>query len=255
MQKTLLIACSNAQDVRGLESAFCNLTEVRLLPPVMSGRDAIDALLTQDVDILLLDLFLPERDGLFVLEFIDKMNEDRHPLVFVMTSLSDDRLLFTIRDKIVYCFTKPVQFEVVQMRVLETMHTAELATHRDTNDDDVLERQIVVGIRAIGMPPHLKGHYYLRDAIRIYATCETPTELSITRDIYPIVAKLHNTRPPLVEHAMRNAIEITWMRGNLSKIHDYFGYTVNDYKGKPTNLEFIATMAERAKTYIKKNDR
>lgn len=236
-----------------MEQAFRNLTEVRLLPTVFTGKDAIETILTQDVDMLLLDLFLPDQDGLAVLRFIDQLHEDRHPLVFLMTSLPDDRILYSIRDKILYCFTKPLKNEIVQMRVLEIMHTVEMETRRDMQEVDVLETQITAGIHAIGMPPHLKGYYYLRDAIRIYALSESPTELSITRDIYPTVAKLYNTRAPLVEHAMRNAIEITWMRGNLEKIHDYFGYTVNDYKGKPTNLEFIAAMAERAKTYLKKH--
>lgn len=230
MQKSLLIACNNTFESHNLEMVFRNLADVRLLPTVYNGDDATAAILTQDVDMLLLDLFLPGQDGLAVLSFIDNLSEDRHPLVFVMTSLPDDRLLYSIRDKILYCFTKPLKYEIVQMRVLEIMHTAEIETPRETTHIDILEAQITAGIRAIGMPPHLKGYHYLRDAIRIYALCESPTELSITRDIYPTVAKLYNTRPPLVEHAMRNAIEITWMRGNLEKIHDYFGYTVNDYK-------------------------
>ena len=81
---------------------------------------------------------------------------------------------------------------------------------------------------------------------------ESPVDMSITNDIYPTVAKIFNTRPPLVEHAMRNAIEIAWTRGNLEAIREYFGYTFYDYKGKPSNLEFVATMAQRALTYVKK---
>ena len=251
-QKTLLLACNNTEDACGLENVFSGLAELRLLPTVYNGNDAIQALLTRDVDMLLLDLFLPQVDGLAVLRFVDQLNEDRRPLIFVMTSLPDDRLLYAIRDQILYCFSKPLRFEVVQLRVLEIMHTAELEETRETPQFDLLEAQIAAGIRAIGVPPHLKGYYYLRDAIRLYATCESPTELCITTDIYPPVAKLYGTRAPLVEHAMRNAIEITWTRGNLEVIHDYFGYTVNDFKGKPTNLEFVATMAQRAKSYIKR---
>ena len=170
-----------------------------------------------------------------------------------MTALPDDRLLTRIKDQVLYCFTKPLQYEIVQLRVLELMHTVEMQeTPASPNSDDILEKQIAAGIRAIGVPAHLKGYYYLRDGIRIYALCENRTEISVMRDIYPTVAKLYGTRPPLVEHAMRNAIEIAWTRGNLETIHAYFGYTINDYKGKPSNLEFIAMMAERALTYVKK---
>ncbi|MEG1525161.1 MAG: sporulation initiation factor Spo0A C-terminal domain-containing protein [Clostridia bacterium] len=252
MQRKLLIACNNEEDAKGIESAFYNLEDIRLLPAVYSGRQAADSILTRDVDLLLLDLFLPDMDGLSVLDFIGQLSEDRRPLVFVMTALPDDRLIGSIKDKIVYCFIKPLRYEIVQLRVLELMRTAELEESRTNNEIDVLETQIAASVRAIGVPAHLKGYYYLRDAVRIYALSESPVEISITNDIYPTVAKMYHTRPPLVEHAMRTAIEIAWTRGNLETIHAYFGYTINDYKGKPSNLEFVAMMAERALTYVKK---
>lgn len=253
VKKKLLAACNNRQDAEGLEAVFRNLEEIELLPSVFDGMAAMDTILTRDVDLLLLDLFLPERDGLQVLDFIARLGDDRKPIVFLMTALPDDRLLIRVKDQVVYCFIKPLHYETVQLRVLEMMHTAEMLD-RPSNavNDDMLERQIAAGIRAIGVPAHLKGYYYLRDGIRIYALCENRTEISVMRDIYPTVAKLYGTRPPLVEHAMRNAIEIAWTRGNLQAIHDYFGYTVNDFKGKPSNMEFIAMMAERALTYVKK---
>ncbi len=252
MKKNLLIASNNSTDAKGLEEAFFNLEEVRLLPTVFSGREAIDAIFSRDVDLLILDLFLRDLDGISVLDFIGRLSEDRRPLVFVTTAVADDRLLQVIKDRVMYCFTKPLKYELVQMRVLEFMRLFDRENERADELVDILESQIAAGIRAIGVPAHLKGYYYLRDAIRIYAMSESPVELSITKDIYPTVAKLYNTRPPLVEHAMRNAIEIAWTRGNLDTIHAYFGYTINDYKGKPSNLEFVAMMAQRALTYIRR---
>jgi two-component system response regulator (stage 0 sporulation protein A) len=224
-----------------------------LLPCVFSGRDAIDAIFARDVDLLILDLFLQDLDGICVLDFIGKLNEDRRPLVFVTTALADDRLLQIIKDRVIYCFTKPLKYEIIRLRVQEFIRLYEHETEK-TDDDvvDLLESQIAASIRAIGVPAHLKGYYYLRDAIRIYALSESPVDLSITNDIYPTVAKIYNTRPPLVEHAVRNAIEIAWTRGNAEAIREQFGYTARDYKGKPSNLEFVATLAQRALTYIKK---
>ena len=93
MKKNLLIASNNLADAKGIEGVFCNLEEVHLLPSVFSGRETIDTILAQDVDLLILDLFLHDLDGISVLDFIGKLNEDRRPLVFVTTALADDRLL------------------------------------------------------------------------------------------------------------------------------------------------------------------
>lgn len=252
MNKNLLIASNNTTDAKGIESAFHGVEGIRLLPSVFTGRDAMDMIFARDVHILILDLFLHDLDGICVLDFIGKLGEDRRPLVFLTTAVADDRLLNVVKDRVLYCFTKPLKYEIVQLRVLEFLRLCE--REAETADDalDILESQIASGIRAIGVPAHLKGYYYLRDAIRIYAMSESPVDLSITNDIYPTVAKIYNTRPPLVEHAMRNAIEIAWTRGNQDAIKEYFGYTFRDYKGKPSNLEFVAMMAQRALTYVKK---
>ena len=252
MRKNLLIASNNLADAKGVEAVFQSLEDIRLLPSAFTGRDAIDTIFAQDVDILILDLFLHDLDGISVLDFIGKLSEDRRPLVFVTTALADDRLLQVIKDRVVYCFTKPLKYEIVQLRVLEFLRMYERETEKADEMLDILESQIASGIRAIGVPAHLKGYYYLRDAIRIYAMSESPVDLSITNDIYPTVAKIYNTRPPLVEHAMRSAIEVAWTRGNTETIRDYLGYTSGDYKGKPSNLEFVAMMAQRALTYLKK---
>jgi two-component system response regulator (stage 0 sporulation protein A) len=252
MNKNLLIASNNTTDAKGIEDAFCKAEGIRVLPSVYTGRDAMDMIFARDVDILILDLFLHDLDGICVLDFIGKLGEDRRPLVFLTTAVADDRLLSIVKDRVLYCFTKPLKFETIQLRVLEFLRLCERETETADEAMDILESQIASGIRAIGVPAHLKGYYYLRDAIRIYAMSEAPVGLSITNDIYPTVAKIYNTRPPLVEHAVRNAIEIAWTRGNQDAIHEYFGYTHNDFKGKPSNLEFVAMMAQRALTYIKR---
>ena len=250
MGKRLLIACNNETDAKGLRDVFSGLSEIQITREVADGGGAVDAILGHGVDLMLLDLFLPGIDGLGVLEVVARLPEDRRPLIFVMTALPDDRLLYRIKDQVLYCFTKPLKYEIVQLRVLEILHMLDAEEEKPAPGIDLMERQIAAQIRAIGVPPHLKGNYYLRDAIRIYALAASPTELSITKDIYPVIAKIYNTRPPLVEHAIRNAIETTWTRGDLNTIHEYFGYTINDYKGKPSNLEFVAMMAQRALTYI-----
>lgn len=251
MKKSLLIACANPEYVNGLRIAFQNLEEINTLPTVENGYDTVHTILSHEVDILLLDLFLPQRDGMYVLNFINRLSEDRRPFVFVMSPVSDDRLIYPVRDKILYCFTMPLAYEVIQLRVLEMMRMAEAQSGRQVSNIDALEKQIFTSIVAVGVPAHLKGYHYLRDAIRIFALSDVPMEISITNEVYPTIAKLYNTRPQLVEHAIRNAIEIAWTRGDIKMLHAYFGYTINDCKGKPSNREFIAMMAERARSYIK----
>lgn len=250
MQKNLLIASQSEQDVTGLTTVFKNLEEIRLLPSVESGTDTIDKILTQNVDVLLLDLVLSGTDGIDVLDFIARLNQTRRPMVILISAFSDDRLLSLVQDRVTYCFAKPLDYELVLLRVLQLINTQTHLTIKSNEQLGVLETQIAAGIRAIGIPAHLKGYYYLREAIRIYAQAPSPCLLSITGDVYPEVAKIFNTKATLVEHAIRNAIEIAWMRGNIETLHAYFGYTVNDNRGKPSNFEFIAMMAERARSYV-----
>lgn len=246
MRKNMLIACSSVGQAMRLECVFSDLEEIRLLPTARNGFDCLRVMNEQRVDILLLDLFLAGMDGYSIIRATDAFSDDRRPLVFILTALADDRLLMPIKDRALYCFATPMDESIIQLRVLALMHMAESEATAEAPCMDRLEARIADDVRQLGIPAHLKGCYYLRDAIRIYALSDAPTKLSVTNDIYPTIAKLYNTRPPLVEHAIRNAIEIASTRGNLTAIHMFFGYTVNDKKGKPSNLEFIALMAHHA---------
>ena len=122
MGKRLLIACNNETDAKGLRDVFYGLSEIQITQEVTDGGGAVDAILGHGVDLMLLDLFLPGIDGLGVLEVVARLPEDRRPLIFVMTALPDDRLLYRIKDQVLYCFTKPLKYEIVQLRVLEILH-------------------------------------------------------------------------------------------------------------------------------------
>lgn len=157
MKKNLLIASNNLADAKGIEEVFLHLDEIQLLPSVFTGRETIDTILARDVDLLILDLFLHDLDGISVLDFIGKLNEDRRPLVFVTTALADDRLLQIIKNRVIYCFTKPLKYEIVQLRVLEFLRVFEREAEKEDDVVDLLESQIASGIRALGVPAHLKG--------------------------------------------------------------------------------------------------
>ncbi len=244
MRKKLVIVSGSDGDAEKLANAFCYLEDFTVLPALRLGRQLIALLGNRSVDAVLLDLFLPDMDGITVLDHMADMGLPNPPAVFVLT---DDRLLNLLNNRVLYCFSKPLNYEIVSLRVSELLRAQEHLPMTQPTTLELMDRKISECIRAVGVPVHLKGYYYLRDAIRMYALFKNPVELCITTDIYPAVAKLYNTRATLVEHAMRNAIEIAWTRGNLNVIFDYFGYTVNDHKGKPSNLEFVAMIAERVR--------
>lgn len=130
-----------------------------------------------------------------------------------------------------------------QFQVPEPNEAVAFQPLQDTPEN--ISAEITKQIRAVGVPAHLRGYHYLRAAIQYSVESKEPSALAVTKDIYPYISELYNTRPQLVERAIRNAIEVAWTRGNTKILHQYFGYTIDDYKGKPTNSEFIAMIADR----------
>lgn len=241
----LLIASGNQMDIAGLTNVFCDLKEIRLLRPVHTGAEALRTLSAETVDILLLDLFISQIDGLSVLERVSAAPKKLRPAIFLMSSFTDDRLLRMVHDKAVYCFIKPLNYANVSLRVLQLMRFSQTGGAVEPVAPKTLPEKITQYICAMGVPAHLKGYPFLRESVQVYLERIDQGRVSITNTIYPEIARRYNTRAPLVEHAMRTAIETAWTRGNIDKLHEYFGYTVNDKKGKPSNLEFVAMIAER----------
>lgn len=247
MKYSLLIAAADRSESLLLEQVFSSLAAFTVIGCAHSGAETLALLQKQNASVLLTDCFLPDMDGISLFEQIDVLNLTPPPTIFAMSAINDDRLLRLLNDKILYCFTKPVDPALVSLRVTELLRAAELTAPQAPTALDILNRCISEYLLMVGVPVHLKGYYYLRDAIRLYALSSAPVELNITTHIYPAVAITYQTRPMLVEHAMRNAIEIAWTRGNLDAIIELFGYTVNDHKGKPSNSEFVAMIAERVR--------
>lgn len=253
---SLLVANSNMQDCQDLESCCMQHDFISILPCVHTGQDIINVLQTQKIDVLIMDIVLPVLDGLGVLHLIEAMSPAQRPAVFVHTAFLDNRMLHELqRLHVVYCFVKPMDPDYVISRVIQLMRTGALAeeplhepaARPPQPNKDPIEEEITRQIRAVGVPAHLRGYHYLRAAIQFSVEAEDPSCIAITKDIYPMIAEQYNTRPSLVERSIRNAIEVAWTRGNNQVLHQFFGYTMNDFKGKPTNAEFIAMLADRVR--------
>ncbi len=247
----LLIADGGTATCEEIAQFCCNYDTIHVLPYVHNGKDVLAALESQRVDILLMDIVMPILDGLSVLNSIQCIEDEARPAVFIHTAFLDGRLLQELQKlNVVYCFVKPMGPEHIIPRILQLMRAMDtipvpMLPSKRVNDE--LSAQITRQIRAVGIPAHLRGYHYLRSAIQYSVEAKDPSSVAVTKDIYPHISRQYNTRPPLVERAIRNAIEVAWARGNAQILNQYFGYTIDDLKGKPTNAEFIAMIADRVR--------
>ncbi len=202
-----------------------------------SGAELLAMLEQSKPDLLVMDLLLAEQDGLAVLEH---MKEPR-PKTIVLSAFADSALTDRLpRSGVDYCMLKPCNAESVAQRAVELLFPLQ----PDENPDNQLECVITSIIHEIGVPAHIKGYQYLREAISL-AVEDMDIINAVTKALYPAVAKRFNTTASRVERAIRHAIEVAWDRGDLETLQKYFGYTVSNIKGKPTNSEFIALIADR----------
>ena len=205
-----------------------------------SGEELLDLIARHRPDVVIMDLMLAGMDGLEVLE---ELGEDR-PKVLVLSAFGGPALAGQISQRGGnYCMLKPCRAQSVieRARLLCDAPTLQLQDEGDARD---MERQVTAIIHEIGVPAHIKGYQYLREAIGL-AVADMEIINAVTKVLYPAVAKKFGTTASRVERAICHAIEVAWDRGDLETLQKYFGYTVSNAKGKPTNSEFIAMIADR----------
>ncbi len=214
------------------------------------GEKIICALDEGRFDVILIDVFMPGADAFDVLEHIAESAVEK-PLVLVMSAVDKPSLEKQLIDAGAdYYFIKPVSSTLVAKRI-ERLSVWKQESRKPQNvqaDMDVVISDIM---RQIGVPAHIKGYQYLRTAIKL--SVDDPEMLdSVTKLLYPTVAKIYNTTPSRVERAIRHAIEVAWDRGDVDVLSSYFGYTIPSQRGKPTNSEFIAMITDKLRLSIKK---
>ena len=206
-----------------------------------SGEELLDLIARHRPDVVVMDLMLSGMDGLEVLE---ELGEDR-PKVLVLSAFGGPALAGQISQRGGnYCMLKPCRAQTVIERTRRLTTASSLETAEEETGGRDLERQVTAIIHDIGVPAHIKGYQYLREAIGL-AVADMEVINAVTKVLYPAVAKKYGTTASRVERAIRHAIEVAWDRGDLETLQKYFGYTVSNAKGKPTNSEFIAMIADR----------
>ena len=258
----IAIADDNAKVLQLLDKIVSSDEELNVVGKAGNGEDLYDIIKKQEPDVVLLDLVMPKVDGLTVMERVNKDQEIRkHPAFIVITAVGQEKITEDAFDLGAdYYILKPFDNEMVINRIKHTR------VKKDRNFAKVqkvnayeskkeymernLETDVTNIIHEIGVPAHIKGYQYLRDAI-ILAVNDIEMLNSITKVLYPTIAKKHQTTPSRVERAIRHAIEVAWSRGKMDTIDALFGYTVSTGKGKPTNSEFIALIADKIRLEYK----
>ncbi len=211
------------------------------------GNEALRLAAEKEAQLVVTDLVLPGLDGLSLLAELEKLPEA--PKVIVVSAFMNDHAVAEAAECGVYYFMpKPCLGTAVVERMYRVAGNGEEAPLREPD----LESMVTAIIHEIGVPAHIKGYQYLREAIML-AVEDMEVINAVTKVLYPEVAKRFATTPSRVERAIRHAIEVAWDRGDLETLQRFFGYTVNSAKGKPTNSEFIAMIADRLVLQEKKS--
>ncbi|MBR1497692.1 MAG: sporulation transcription factor Spo0A [Oscillospiraceae bacterium] len=222
--------------------------DIEVVAAAKDGAEALRLAEQHRPDVLLLDLVLPKLDGLGVLQ---RMAELKLPTVtIVVSAFCNDQMVTGAAALGAYCFIpKPCDVGALAARVRQSIRAAEMARFPLPPEPDMgraeadLEATVTDVIHEIGVPAHIKGYQYLREAIMITIQ-DMDVINAVTKVLYPTVAEKFNTTPSRVERAIRHAIEVAWDRGDIETLQRFFGYTVSNIKGKPTNSEFIAMIAD-----------
>ncbi len=205
-------------------------------------------------DVLIMDAFMQGTDAIGVLGGLADMRLEPRPLVFVTASNANPRLEQEITQSGAdYYFIKPFDTQMLIQRIKQLSGLSAPAQGNIvsfSSSDNSLEVTVSEIMHRIGVPAHIKGYQYLREAI-ILAVNDGEIMNSVTKLLYPTVAKTFKTTPSRVERAIRHAIEVAWDRGDVDVLNSYFGYTIQNSRGKPTNSEFIAMISDKLKLNLK----
>jgi len=265
---TILIADDNQEFAQTLAKYIQEQEDMEVIGIAKDGEEAIDMIANIMPDVALLDVIMPHLDGIGVLEKMNMIKCDKKPLCIMLSAVGQDK----ITQKAVglgaeYYVVKPFDIELLIKRIKElknfipnrstdTFITRDVKTQYveipedGIKNQDNLEALVTNIIHEVGVPAHIKGYQYLREAI-IMVVNDIDVINQITKSLYPKIATKFNTTPSRVERAIRHAIEVAWGRGDQKTVEKIFGYTISAAKGKPTNSEFIAMIADKLRLELK----
>ena len=265
---TILIADDNQEFSKTLASYIHEQDDMEVIGMAKDGEEAIDMITNVKPDIVLLDVIMPHLDGIGVLEKMNMIKSDKKPICVMLSAVGQDKITqkaITLGAE--YYIVKPFDIELLMKRIRELKNFkpkqnqnlfvgreikpqyVEIPMNGEKNES-TLEALVTNVIHEVGVPAHIKGYQYLREAI-IMVVNDIDVINQITKSLYPKIAYKFNTTPSRVERAIRHAIEVAWGRGDQKTVENIFGYTISAAKGKPTNSEFIAMIADKLRLELK----
>ena len=263
---TVLIADDNQEFSKTLATYLGNEKDMEVVGIAKDGVEAIEQIKELLPDVAILDVIMPHLDGLGVLENINNSNIVKAPICIMLSAVGQDK----ITQKAIslgadYYVVKPFDIELLIKRIREIKNFRPLPNNNfitreapvrkyieisDNKSPENLEALVTNIIHEVGVPAHIKGYQYLREAIMMVIK-DIDVLNQITKSLYPQIAQRFGTTPSRVERAIRHAIEVAWGRGEQDMVENIFGYTVSASKGKPTNSEFIAMIADKLRLELK----
>ena len=267
---TVLIADDNQEFSMTLATYLKNQEDMVVVGRAKDGNEAIDMISNLMQDIVLLDVIMPHLDGIGVLEKIGMIKMNKKPICIMLSAVGQDKITRrAIELGAEYYVVKPFDIELLITRIRELKNYKptqsnnfisretstqkpqyiEISNSREKTEEN-LEALVTNVIHEVGVPAHIKGYQYLREAIMMVVN-DIDVINQITKSLYPMIANKFSTTPSRVERAIRHAIEVAWGRGQQDVVENIFGYTISAAKGKPTNSEFIAMIADKLRLELK----
>ncbi|MBQ6795425.1 MAG: sporulation transcription factor Spo0A [Clostridia bacterium] len=246
-----VVVCDDNKDVReSIAECLEKDSDIKIVSMLEDGENAVKEAVDKGADVLLLDVIMPKTDGIGVLQRLGEIKGKKPVVIMMMENVNDMICATCLEMGADYFMIKPFEEALLCERIKLlckrplTGRGERIKYSKAVPSERTLEISVTNTIHAVGVPANIKGYQYLRDAI-IMSINDTELINAVTKQLYPKVAEKHNTSPSRVERAIRHAIEVACVRGSEEELYSLFGYTVNNDKGKPTNSEFIAMIADK----------
>lgn len=244
MKIRILVVDDNKGMVGMIKEYFNNHKEIEVTKEAYDGEEALKIIKenSEDFDLILLDLIMPKKDGIYVLDKLK--SEDIHKNTIVVTSYNEQETIRKVSEYgVKYFILKPFDLIDLEKKILDVSNNKSKGSIFNLHGNKI-QISITKILHELGIPSHIKGYQYIREAISL--VYENPSLIGgITKELYPEISKKFDTSTSRVERAIRHAIEVSWNRGDWDLMEEIFGHSVDIDKAKPTNSEFIVTIADK----------
>ena len=240
----VVVVDDNEAVLSSVKKYFNNSELINIVGTFNNGKVALDYLInnSSEYDLAILDILLPQIDGIKILQEMNNNNINKKTMI--LSSFKDDYTIRRLQSYgVSYYMLKPIDLDILNGRILDLFDEAEKVKY---SNDSTIEVEVSSMLHNLGIPSHVKGYKYIREGIMLLYSSEDSMHL-ITKEIYPEIALKFNTTSSRVERAIRHAIEISWIRGDLKLMENIFGNSIDFERSRPTNSEFLTTIADRLK--------